>query len=79
MGPMPAVIVGEVLPVYHVREPGDPAVKIPVKKDPGIQNRHADAFSGEPQAVSRAAADLIFNTVHMQDSSILFLLPTGYS
>ena len=79
MGPMPAVIVGEVLPIHHVREPGHPAVKIPVKKDPGIQNRHADAFSGESQAVSRAAADLIFNTVHMQDSSILFLLPTGYS
>jgi len=36
-----------------------------VKKDPGIQNRHADAFSGESQAVSRAAADLIFNMVHM--------------
>ena len=65
MGPMPAVIVGEGLPVYHVCEPGDPAVKIPVKKDPGIQNRHADAFSSESQAVSRAAADLIFNMVHM--------------
>ena len=62
---MPAVIIRKIPPVHHILETGHPAVKIPVKKDPGIQNRHADAFSSESQAVSRAAADLIFNMVHM--------------
>ena len=53
--------------------------QIPVKKDPGIQNGHADPLPGKPHPICALTMDLIFDMIHMQDSSMHSLLLIKYS